>query len=166
LKEFPEPNDAWERDVWLLSRRMALLYYHMAKAIVERLGKEEGEKLISDAVWRYGEACGKRVGEEVLARGLPLDAANFGMIPDLPSRGWREQTVELPEGRSADAVVLCPLAAVWKEIGATDLGRLYCLVDQAKIHAYNPGLRAVHSKNVLDGDDYCVIDIEEGGKRT
>lgn len=153
MRDFPLSDDKWEQDVWLMARRMALLYYHMASAIVDRLGQEEGEKLIKDAVWAYGEACGRRVRDSVLDQQLPLDAANYGKIPDLPSKGW------VNEPRDKGATSFCPLAAEWKELGAERLGRLYCWVDQAKLHAYNPAYEVTHTKNVLDGDDCCVIDV-------
>jgi hypothetical protein len=58
----------------------------------------------------------------------------------------------------------CPLAAVWKELGSEELGRMYCRVDQAKYRAFNPRAELIHTCNMLDGDPYCEFDIrlEEG----
>jgi len=158
---FPKPSDQWENDVWLMAKRMALLYMEMAKAIIERLGPDEGKKLIKEAVWKYGEICGRNVREKVLAKGLPLTAQNFSLVPDLPSKGWRGTESKDAEGKGEHRVTFCPLAVVWKENGVEQLGRLYCYVDQAKFHAYNPELECVHVKNVLDGDRYCVIDVRK-----
>jgi len=151
--------DAWEHDVWLMARRAALLYHYFAKAIVERLGADEGARLIRQAVWAYGEHCGGAVREGVLARGLPLTPENFRKVPDLPSRGWRSEEAVLPDGRRQSRTVLCPLARTWREIGTSPaLARLYCFVDQAKIAAYNGDeLECVHAHNVLDGDEFCEI---------
>ena len=165
-KEFPLSDDKWEQDVWLVSRRMALLYYHMAKAIVERLGEDEGRQLIRQAVWEYGEACGERVRKGAQAEGLPLVSDNYGAVPDLPSKGWHGEEVTLPTGEKKHAATFCPLAATWKELeadhpGAESLGRIYCVIDEAKYHAFNEDLRASHLKNVLDGDDYCIIEVEK-----
>jgi len=55
--KFPLSDDAHEQDVWLMANRTALLYYHLASAIADRLGQEKGEKPVKDAVWAYGEAC-------------------------------------------------------------------------------------------------------------
>ena len=161
MKRFPQSDDPWVQDVWLLARRMALLYYYMATAIVDRLGEDEGKKLVRDAVWAYGEACGRRVRDGVLSQGLPLDAGNYARVPDLPSKGWSGGTVALPSGEKAHATTFCPLAATWKELGAEKLGRLYCLVDQAKYCAYAPDLRLEHTRNLLDGDDCCVMEVTE-----
>ncbi len=151
--------DDWEFDVWLMARRMALLYHYMAEAIVKRLGEEEGRKLVKDAVWQYGRHCGKAVRDVVLKKGLEPTLENFRTVPDLPSRGWRSGTVTTSEGKEKRAGVLCPLARTWKELGEdTSLARLYCFVDQSKIEGYNGcAYECVHAHNVLDGDDYCEV---------
>lgn len=151
--------DAWEHDVWLMARRMALLYHYLAGAIVDRLGPDEGLRLVKDAIWKYGEHCGRAVRDGVLARGLPLTPDSFRLIPDLPSRGWRAQTVELPDGTRQHQNVLCPLARTWQSTGTDPaLARLYCFVDQAKIAGYNgEELECLHLHNVLDGDGFCEI---------
>lgn len=156
-----EAKDAHEFDVWLMARRMALLYHYLAGAIVDRLGPEEGYALVKDAVWKYGEHCGGTVREKVVAKGLPLTAENFRTVPDLPSRGWRSAVVVAGDGDKEHRATLCPLARTWMEIGTpAALARLYCFVDQSKIAGYNDAdLECVHEHNVLDGDGYCEIVI-------
>ncbi len=154
-------EDEHEFNVWLMARRMALLYHYLAGAIVERLGEDEGMKLVKDAVWQYGEHCGRTVRDRVLSRGEPLTADNFRTVPDLPSRGWRSESVQGEGGDAENHAVLCPLARTWMEIGTPmKLARLYCFVDQSKIQGYNgEDLECVHAHNVLDGDGYCEIVI-------
>ncbi len=159
VEQFPRSNDPWEQDVWLMARRMALLYYFMATAIVDRLGEDEGKKLIEDSVLAYGEACGRTVRDGVLSQGLSLDLGNYGKVPDLPSKGWLGKKAATPDGQTTHVTTFCPLAATWKELGAERLGRLYCLVDVAKFRAYRPDLCATHAKNMLDGDSCCMIDF-------
>jgi predicted ArsR family transcriptional regulator len=142
-------------DVRLMARRTALLYYYYAKTLVEELGEEEGKRLIAKAIWAYGEHCGRAVREGVESMGLPPTDENFGKVADLPKLGWEASTITLPNGEKRPIVTYCPLAAVWEELGAQELGRMYCYVDQAKYHAYNPDYEFTHTKNVLDGDDCC-----------
>lgn len=153
----PEPQDQWEHDVWLMGRRMALLYHYMAKAIIDEAGEARGKEIIKDAIWKYGRHCGDAVGKGVDAQGLPRTAENFRKVPDLPSRGWRSEVGSGPDGKPQHRTVLCPLAVTWKELGEDALGRIYCFVDQAKTEAYNPCLECVHVHNVLDGDGFCEI---------
>ena len=152
-----KPTDDWERDVWLMARRAALLYYYMGKTIIDHAGEEKGKELIKKAVWDYGVHCGKAVAEGVKAMGLPLEVGNFRKVPDLPSRGWRANMVTKPDGSPQSQNVHCPLASVWKELGEEELGRIYCFVDQAKTEGYNPELECLHAHNVLDGDPFCEI---------
>jgi hypothetical protein len=142
--------------VGLMARRTALLYHYFAQTLVEELGEQEGRRLIEKAIWAYGEHCGRAIREQIQAQGLPLTEENYNKIPDLPAYGW---TVE-KTGAHATATY-CPMAAVWIEMGpeAVSLGRLYCHVDQAKQHAYNPEEEFVHHQNVLDGDPVCEFGI-------
>lgn len=164
--QFPLSDDTGEQDVWLMARRAALMYYHMAKAIVDRLGETEGRELIRKAIWDYGVDCGQRVREGAKTLGLSTtEAKNYGAVPDLPSKGWHSEEVTNPSGEKRRGVTFCPLAATWKELetdhpGAESLGRIYCVVDEAKYHAFNCGLRCWHSNNVLDGDSCCIIEVE------
>ena len=148
-------------NVRLMARRTALLYHYFAKTLVEEMGEEEGKRLIAKAVWAYGEHCGKAVREGVEAMGLPPIDENFNKVSDLPKLGWEASTITLENGETRPIVTYCPLAAVWQELGAEDLGRLYCYVDQAKYHAYNPDYKFTHTKNVLDGDAWCEFWVRQ-----
>lgn len=148
------PVDGWERDVWLMARRLALLHFNVAQVLLERLGNDRGRELTREIIWRYGQQCGTDVGTVADSQGKPRDLDSFAELTDLPSRGWR--TAPSSAG-SSHTVTLCPLAVVWRQLGAEDIGRLYCLVDEAKMTAYNPEFACEHERNVLDGDDVCVI---------
>ena len=148
------------KNVRLMARRTALLYYYFAKTLVDELGEEEGKRLTAKAVWAYGEHCGKAVREGVQAMGLPPTDENFNKVTDLPSVGWDMSRVTLENGDEHPIATYCPLAAVWKELGAEDIGRMYCMVDQAKYHGYNPDYEYIHAKNVLDGDEYCEFVVK------
>ncbi|MGQ9694044.1 MAG: L-2-amino-thiazoline-4-carboxylic acid hydrolase [Thermodesulfobacteriota bacterium] len=139
--------------------RLALLYYAFAKALIAELGEEKGRTLIKEAIQAYGEIVGKRVRERTLTKDLPLEAENFQ--DDLPALGWAEKEVVEVEGEKRARIYLCPLAKSWQELGAAELGRIYCFVDQAKYAAYNPELICVHTKNVLDGDSFCEIAVRK-----
>jgi len=160
-------EDGWEHDVWLMARRMALLYHYLTQAIVERLGDEEGKELVEDAVWKYGQHCGSAVREAVLARGMEPTPQNFAAVADLPSRGWRSGPCRAADGREFKGTTLCPLAKTWQAVGTgRELARLYCRVDQAKFAAYYGGeYVCVHAHNVLDGDSCCEIVVRPNLER-
>jgi hypothetical protein len=144
-------------EIQLLARRTGLLHYYFSRAIVDRLGEEEGKALIKEAIWAYGRHCGQAVREGVEAMGLPLTEENYGRVRDLPKYGWDSDMVRLPDGEKRPIVTYCPIAAALQELGpdAVELGRLYCYVDQGKYEGYNPDMEFIHAQNVLDGDPYC-----------
>ena len=149
-------------EVKLMARRAALLHYYFAETIIKEMGEEKGKALVKKAVWAYGEHCGKAVRKGVEAMGLPPTDENFGKVRDLPAYGWETGMVDIPGGEPRMVASFCPLAATFKELGprGMELGRLYCYVDQAKYEAYNPEVKFIHTKNVLDGDACCEFLIE------
>lgn len=148
----PPAEDGWERDVWLMARRTALMYLHFARVIIDRVGEAEGKELVKEAIVNYGRQCGRMVREEALKRGMELNAETFARLSDLPSRGWR---------MDGGTIVLCPLAVIFAEEDEEDLGRIYCWVDQAKVEGFNPDMSCAHAHNVLDGDSFCEIVITD-----
>ena len=155
-------------EVKLMARRTALLHYYFSEAIIAELGEEKGKELILKAIWAYGEHCGRACREGVEALGLPLTDENYGKIRDLPKYGWENGLVTFTDGKQRPIASFCPLASTFKEIGprAVELGRLYCYVDQAKYHAYNPKLEFIHSRNMLDGDECCEFLVQSKDKES
>jgi len=155
------------RQVGLMARRIALLHYFFSKTIISWLGEEEGKKLISEAIWAYGNYCGESVRKKVEEMGLPLTEENFDKAPDLPVYGWDTEMITLEDGEVRPIALYCPIAASFKELGsdAEKIGRLYCFVDQAKYNAYNPDIEFVHTKNILDGNPYCEFLVRTAEKK-
>ena len=148
------------REVLAMIRRTALIHYCYAKTLVEEFGEEKGRELILKAIRSYGEEVGKGVRETARAKGLEPLPENYQ--EDLPSLGWEIERVVV-DGEPRARVHVCHLANVWKELGAPELGRLYCCVDQAKYEAYNPDLVCVHERNLLDGDPFCELVVRSKG---
>jgi len=161
-KEMISKEEAFQQ-VKSMITRAALIHYAFAKTLVDELGEKKGKALTKKAALLYGKMVGKRVKEKTLAKGLPLTRENFQ--DDLPNLGWAEREKVEVDGEKRSRVFTCHLAKVWQELGAPDLGRLYCFVDQAKYEAYNPELQCVHVKNVLDGDAYCELAVRTKEKQ-
>lgn len=158
--------DKCKQQVHLMARRLALLDYFFSRAIIDHLGEEEGRKVIEEAIWAYGQYCGKAVMKKVAEMGMPLTEENFDKVPDLPEYGWDIETHTLEDGEVRPIVRFCPIAAGFKELGpeAEKIGRLYCYVDQAKYAAYNDQMDFIHTKNLLDGDPFCEFLVREKEK--
>jgi hypothetical protein len=138
-------------------RRFTLLYYFMTREIVETLGEEKGKDLIRKAVKRFGEARGKAIRERVKKDGLDADLKNFKSYYDLPLGLTHKSTLvkASTEKRNWKEVRGCLFSEIIKELGAEELGALFCEQDQALAEAYNPRIRFTRFKTALTGDDCC-----------
>ena len=129
--------DEAEEQVRMMARRLAMLYHYMAEVLVEQLGAGKGRETIKEIIRRYGCDSGTIARAKVEALSLPLTAENFKAGSDLPRWGWKGDTVICEDGVRRERITYCPLAVVWKEKKSEELGRLYCLVDEAMFRAYN-----------------------------
>ena len=158
-------TDLVEKSVAILAERIALLHYAFVRTLIDELGEVTAEELTKRAIRTYGTLSGKRTEERVRSLGLPPVLENFQKGGDLPAVGWKKSPCPIPEGLpggSAGKVEYCPLAKHWKDLGFERWGRLYCGVDQAKYEAYGKGYTCVHDRNMLDGDDFCIVRVERG----
>lgn len=146
--------------VQLIAGRLAMFYHYTAEVLVDDFGEERGQELLREIIRRYGREIGTAARAKVSALGLPATADNFNKGSDLPKWGWEGDLLVCEDGVERTRITHCPLAGIWKKKGSEKVGRLYCLVDEFKFDAYN-GARCRHLKNVLDGDDCCLIDVEE-----
>lgn len=151
------------RQVHSMITRLAWLHYAFTRTLIKELGDKKGKEMAKKAIALYGELVGRRSKEKTLAERLPLSPENYS--DDLPSLGWADSEAVEVEGEKRRRVYMCHLAKIWKELGAPEIGRLYCYVDQAKFEAYNPDLVCVHVKNVLDGDPYCELAVRSKKRR-
>ncbi len=151
--------DEAEDQVIAVAKRLALLFHYTAEVLVDKYGVEEGKVVLHEIINRYGRESGASTRAKVEALGLPLTAENFNAGSDLPKWGWKADRITGEDGIERDRITYCPLAEVWLVRGSEEWGRIYCYVDQAKYDAYN-GIKCKHLKNVLDGDDCCVFDLE------
>lgn len=145
-----------EKAVNDMTRRVALLYLSFARTLVDTFGEEEGRALVAMIMRDYGTRVGRATRARVEALGLEPTPENFNKGSDLSPIGFHAGVAAV-DGEPRRQVFGCVLAEVWREYGETDLADLYCLVDPAKMQAYNPDFTMVHTKKVLWGDDCCEM---------
>lgn len=154
--EFIPKSEAKEQ-VRKMASMMASLYYHFCRSIIDTLGKEKGEELIKKAIDAYGCEKGTKHRLFFEANGLPISPVTYTLQSDLPQLGW---DVMIPEERINPTHIIiknCPLAEYWKEKNFTEVGQLYCRVDQAKYKAFHPDSNFKHLKNTLNNEPYCEM---------
>lgn len=146
-------------DVIIMAKRLALLYYYFVVNLQNTFSEQELDELLERVIWQYGTHCGQEVKKRVEEKTLPVTIENFSKGEDLPKTGWQKSVVNSDRNNRIVDITYCPFAEVWKNLNMEKWGRKYCLVDQAKYHAYNNS-RCFHDKNLLDGDSRCRIRIE------
>lgn len=137
-------------------RRLGLLHLSFAKTLIAELGEEKGRHLVLKAIKDYGTRIGHEVKGKAIAQGLTDSPVNYK--EDLPLYGMheRKETVEV-DGEERTRMYGCVMGNVWNELGAGELGRLYCYVDPAKYMSFNPNFKLVHTKVLPGGDDCCEL---------
>ncbi len=148
------PKDEALHQINLALRRTAMLYHAFGKTLVEELGEERGIELIQKSIKAYGTDVGLVARETAKRKGVKLTPENFGS--DLPTLAWKTEEVVI-DGEKRKRVHLCPISRDLLNMDEPKRARLYCWVDQAKMHAFNPEYEFLHLKNMMDGDPYCEL---------
>jgi len=137
----------------------AILIALLSRSAITRLRAENGEKIIRQAVRRYGEQRGRRMALRAQRDGEPLTMLNYmayGEWRTEPGESAQRSEEMVPHARSF--VDRCPWHQAWVESGLLQYGRLYCQeIDQALARGFNPALRL----NVLStlSNDGCPCEF-------
>jgi hypothetical protein len=143
-----------------MARTLAMLYYFLGSELVEQFGAA-GEEVIRRAIHKYGDARGRKIREEVLARGLPLTVENLSKFYDLPlPLAWVSEKIRVEENCLEKKVTYCPFAEEWKRLEGEKLGLIYCEQDLSMRRGYNPELDLQQFTNVLENDPHCHTIVE------
>ena len=154
------PLDEARQAVHDIGRRIGLLHMSYARVLVDELGEEMGVALIKKAIRAYGTRVGERIRERVLALGLEPTVENFDKGSDLSPIGFDHREVVV-DGESRSQSPWCTIAELWREYDEEELGGLYCLVDPAKMQAYDPNWTMVHTKRIPAGDECCEMAVRQ-----
>lgn len=121
----------------------ALMFAWISRAVIQRVGEEEGEAVIRKGVRRYGEQRGNRMGLRAQAKGRALTMNSYMAYGEWRA-GEDEQEHETAETtpQLKMHVTKCPWQKAWENNDLMPFGRLYCLeIDRALVHGFNPELR-------------------------
>ena len=152
------PLEEAKEQVARVCTRLGLLHYAFSKTLVETLGDERGRQTAMNAIKLYSTMIGEEARKKVMEKGLDTSPENY--TEDLPLYGMHERTEVLEvEGQRRKRAHGCVMGKVWRELGAEDLGRIYCYVDPGKYMSYNPDFKLIHYKAYPEGDDYCELGV-------
>lgn len=135
----------------------ARLFSSVAKAVIERLGPEEGEELLRQAIEYFGEQRGAGIAARVEAEGEPLTFRNWLIHTDIDSVNFQN----VPELDGSDLVVRvqgCSFYDAAEEWGLGEYARIYCkYADFAILRGYNPDIKLHLETRQASGRDHCVF---------
>lgn len=143
-----------------MAELLGTLFGIMGDEIIKSCGKEEGEKIITNAAWRFGDYRGKKIKKMVLEAGEELTLENFANFSDLPENNAWDQTCEIKDNTLAEYTKYCPYTKAWKELNLEDIGSLYCIQDEAMIKAYDGNVKFIRKKLFNENEDgHCEMII-------
>ena len=141
-----------------MAKLMAMLYYFMAKEIVDSDGEEKGREIIRRAIWNFGRYRGTKIRENVDAKGLPANLENLVKYYDLPTSKLTETEVKVTPATYEEVTRHCTFADVWMGFGAGSLGRIYCEQDFALAEGFNKGIKCSRACNIMEpGCKVCEL---------
>ena len=155
------PLEEAEKEVELVSQRLAFLHLCYSKTLTEELGEEKGKELILKTIKEYGKTIGERRREEIEEKGLEPTAENFseGDVLRIPRFGMHTDLKTNEKGNME--LYGCAMGKFWKEEDEEELGKLYCYVDPAKYMGYNDEYIQIHHKALSAGDECCEFDVRK-----
>lgn len=137
----------------------ALLFAWISKEVIERIGKEEGERIMRVAARRYGEQRGRRMALRARANRHRPTMANYLAYgewePGPDTAKEKQETIEKAPHLKVH-VLQCPWHAAWKADDLLQYGRLYCqVIDEALVHGFNPKLILDVNSTLSNDAPYC-----------
>lgn len=140
-----------------------IMYALLSREILKELGNV-GDEIVREATRRYGRDRGRKRREKHLQLGVKINMHSlFAVCSDLPPdpRFRRDRLLLTEEERNSHTLV-CPMAHVWEQYGAKEIGRIYCEeFHRACYQEYAYGMTQVNLARTLteDGDQYCDFHI-------
>lgn len=143
-----------DEPVGRMAKLMAELYYYMAEEMIKKLGPEKGREAARNAITKFGLARAETMKEEAKEKGLPLNNDTYVKIKDMPTTSW-EKDPETPTD-----ITYCPMYDMWEQLGANELGSIYCEIDYVLYNAFNIDFERPLCKT--SGDKCCRFLVKPG----
>jgi hypothetical protein len=120
---------------------------------VERKYGEEGKRTVKE-VWleEVYRKPWKRIGESVKKN----DVQTLAKLVEkgcIDTHEW-ERIIDEPN-KVAYRFTKCRWAEIFRELGATDIGKWFCDSDPVYVEAFNPKIKFKRTKTLMDGDECC-----------
>ena len=132
----------------------ALAIAPVIRAVTQRIGREEALALLEQVNQQEAFRRGRSVAEKVEQNGIEAlvdEVAGWG-------RGgvWEMEGLEQTPTSYFFNVTRCPYYEKYRDLGLDEFGvYLSCCRDEPFARGFNPKLRLVRTKTIMEGADYC-----------
>lgn len=131
-------------------------YARLMKLLRDEIGQGKFMEMLQNAAAKLGAEYGKSQAESVENN----DLASYIAIPEESKRFWEhvctEEVIESSEFRHEVRITECLWAKTFRDADAADIGYAsICHPDFAMTEGYNPKLKLVRTKTLMQGDDCC-----------
>lgn len=167
LLALPGQESRFSENPGMTTEEMYRFFYGTFIPTMQSLAKSIGrEKLVKELTRASAENTVQMVA--AMAKGLPhRDMKAFagfidGMMRTPPAdKAFTYEVVESSDKVFTWKFTQCLPAKMWREMNAADLGyALECSAGDAMAKAFNPGMKAVETKNLMKGDGFCLARFE------
>lgn len=139
----------------------SLIYYHLAKEMVDSFG-EKGEEALRRGIRNYGEDRARLLRKRHEEKGLPINVQTLFEEYDLPSdQRFERNKIRLDPETRLSHTLKCPYAEIWAEREeGSRLGKIYCdEFHPAMWEAYHPHIKVELPMTLTNNDPYCDFKV-------
>ena len=132
----------------------ALVITPVIRAVSQRIGKDEALVILKEINEQEAFQRGQNMMETEEQNGIE------GLINEVASWGeggtWKMDVLEQTSTTYFFNVRRCPYYEKYRELGLDEFGvELSCCRDEPFARGFNPRLKLVRSKTIMEGADYC-----------
>ncbi len=132
----------------------ALAIVPVIRAVFKRIGKDEALLILKEVnqqeAFQRGQSMMKSEGQDEI-EGLINEVASWG-----EGGIWEMDVLEQTSTTYFFNVHRCPYYEKYRELGLDEFGvELSCCRDEPFAQGFNPRLKLVRSKTIMEGADYC-----------
>jgi len=142
----------------------AQLFASGARVALDKLGPEQGEAILKEAIEAFGRERGRRIAGIVQGLGKPLSLKNWLIYSDVDSHYFSVRP-RIEKGELVARVRRCEFHRAAEAWGLGEYVQYYCkYADHAILEGYNPDVRLTLEPRGTTGKDYCLFRYGVGGK--
>ena len=131
----------------------------LIKAFIEEFGKERALSVVKGVIKSLAEESGEQLAKQLGGNSV-RDFAN-GLSRFWETGGaYEKEELELSDAKYDFNIKRCRYAEMYKRLGLADLGIvLSCGRDYDLIKGFNPRMKLVRAKTIMEGHDHCDFRI-------